>query len=257
MPGGEIWLTEHGPQGGDELNLLVEGSNYGWPFVTYGTEYGTFTWPLNREQGRHSGFEPPAFAWIPSIGVTSVMSVQKSLFSLWRGDLLIGSLRARTLFRIRTEKQRVVYAESVMSTGHAIRDLVEGLDGRIALLFNDGSIGLLEPVLHADKPVGTTNDHRLDTFVFAQCEGCHAIGDGTAHAIGPDLRGIVGRRIASSSGYAYSAALQKLSGQWTLERLDQFLADPVTYAPGTSMKTGSVPDEEVRKKLIEYLATQK
>ena len=67
-PDGDIWSSEHGPKGGDELNLLVKGRNYGWPIVTYGTNYDQSTWPLNPHQGRHEGYEPPVYAWIPSVG---------------------------------------------------------------------------------------------------------------------------------------------------------------------------------------------
>ena len=63
---GRIWATEHGPQGGDELNLNKDGRNYGWPFVTYGVDYGTHAWPINKTNGRHPNFEGPRFAWVPS-----------------------------------------------------------------------------------------------------------------------------------------------------------------------------------------------
>jgi cytochrome c2 len=189
--------------------------------------------------------------------VTSVVGVQKDLFSLWRGDLLITSLRARTLFRIRIEKQRAAYVESVIDVGQAIRDLVEGVDGRIALLLQGGGIGLLEPILSADNPEQSTNDPTPFSLVLAQCEGCHAIGDGTNHGVGPDLRGVVGRRIASAAGYEYSAALKSLSGRWTPEELDRFLFEPAAYAPGTSMRSGLLPGDDLRKKLIDYLANYK
>jgi hypothetical protein len=68
---GTIWLTEHGPQGGDELNLLEREANYGWPLVTYGVEYGTHSWPFDAVPGTHDHFTEPYYSWIPSIGVSS------------------------------------------------------------------------------------------------------------------------------------------------------------------------------------------
>ena len=99
-PQGNIWETEHGPQGGDELNLLKQGLNYGWPLVTYGTDYGTFAWPLNPKQGDHLGFEAPFFAWVPSIAVSDLIGVEKDLFPVWKGDLLVSSLNFKRLYRV-------------------------------------------------------------------------------------------------------------------------------------------------------------
>jgi cytochrome c2 len=263
-PDGTVWASEHGPRGGDELNIIKPGVNYGWPFVTYGTEYGALSWPPSEDPGRHTGYESPVFAWTPSIGVSGIISVQQRLFGLWRGDLLIGSLRERTLYRARIEGQRVVYVEPVMRIGYPIRDLVELPDGRVVLLFDGGDVGVLSPIPGSDSDASdgearsssTSNAAGADSLVLGQCRGCHSIGDGTTHGIGPDLKGIVGRRIASAPGYDYSEALKGLSGRWTPERLDEFLHDPVNFAPGTSMRTDVIPNENVRKKLIDYLESQ-
>jgi glucose/arabinose dehydrogenase len=84
---GTIWLTEHGPQGGDEINIVREGANYGWPYVTYCTEYGwrpLRNWPLNPVQGRHDGYERPAFVFVPSIGISNLIQPDSREFPLWR-----------------------------------------------------------------------------------------------------------------------------------------------------------------------------
>ena len=70
---GNLWLTEHGPQGGDELNLVRPGLDYGWPYATYGILYGNRIWPYNKAQGRHDGFEEPFFAWIPAIAISNLI----------------------------------------------------------------------------------------------------------------------------------------------------------------------------------------
>jgi len=134
---GNLWLTEHGPQGGDELNLVLPGLDYGWPFATYGILYGNRVWPYNDEQGQHDGSEEPFYAWIPAIAVSSVIVSNSQQFPLWRDDLLIGSLRSGSLFRVRIRQERVTNIERI-GFGERIRDLAQMPDGRVALL-TDGS----------------------------------------------------------------------------------------------------------------------
>lgn len=82
---GRIWSTEHGPQGGDELNLLRRGGDYGWPQRTFGTEYGSVTWPLEESAGNGVGRRsvPPVYAWVPSIGVSDLLAVRDDTFERW------------------------------------------------------------------------------------------------------------------------------------------------------------------------------
>lgn len=120
---GRVWLTDHGPRGGDELNLLREGANYGWPVVTYGTLYSGFTWPLAAESGRHEGFERPVYAWVPSVGISQLVQLEGAEYGRWQDDLLITSLKGQTLYRTRVEDGRVVFAEPI-PLGHRLRDIV-------------------------------------------------------------------------------------------------------------------------------------
>ena len=243
-PHGAIFETEQGPQGGDELNLLKQGSNYGWPIVTYGTDYGAFKWPLDPQPGEHNGFEPPLFAWLPDIGISDLTGVQKNLFPVWNGDLLIGSLAAQHLLRVRIRNQRVAYVESV-AIDMRIRDVVEAEDGRIVLWADDdNAIVSLQPAF------GSSGEILFST----NCSGCHKIGDGTSHRIGPDLWGVIGRKIATASGYGdYSAALRGLGGKWNEQRLDAFIKNPRAVAPGTAMEFDGVADAETRAKIIDYI----
>lgn len=152
---GQIWSTEHGPRGGDELNLLREGKNYGWPKVTYGTCYGhetsyfeecrRFTWPFSDAVSTHEGFSRPIWAWVPSVGVSQLISVQGHRFERWRGDLLVASLSQRTLYRIRIKDGRVVLSEPIR-IGERIRDLVQRQDGAIVLKSDSGTLHVLTPV---------------------------------------------------------------------------------------------------------------
>jgi len=130
---GTLWETEHGPQGGDELNILRPSLNYGWPYVTHGIQYGNEIWPYNKVQGRHDGFEMPVFSWVPSIAISNLIVSDSQLFPLWKHDLLIASLAAQSLFRVRVHEKRVVYVEQI-HIGKRIRDITQMPDGRIALL---------------------------------------------------------------------------------------------------------------------------
>lgn len=231
-----IWLTEHGPKGGDELNLISEGGHYGWPHVTYGTDYGTTAWPLNEHQGRHEDYQPPIFAWVPSVGVSAVKRVSGGLFSLWDGDLLIASLVGETLFRARMSDGHLRYLEPIR-VGEPIRDLYVDGRGRIVLWTDRYSLVTVTP----------------STMAFAACSGCHTIGGQNRKAIGPDLGGVLGRDVASVPGYQYSDALRSLDGQWSRARLDRFLADPQAFAPGNKMLVEGINDPAVRKAVIDYL----
>lgn len=254
-PDGKIWATEHGPRGGDELNILSRGTNYGWPLVTHGTQYGMHIWPLSTDQGRHDGFKLPVFAWVPSIAVSNLVGIERELFPLWKGDLLIASFK-KTLYRARIRDGRVIYLESIRIPGR-IRDLIEDNEGGIVLYMDSGALIFLEPIgeeygiKYGKKEI--TEDMRGE-LLFANCSGCHQLGDGSAHGIGPDLSNVVGRPIAGAKGYNYSSALANLSGNWTESRLDAFLADPQQFAPGTTMAFPGMSEPADREALIRYLS---
>jgi cytochrome c2 len=247
-PKGVVWETEHGPQGGDELNMLKRGANYGWPYVSYGTDYGSLAWPLSKTQGRHDGYEEPIYSWVPSIGVSNLIGVERgTLFPIWQGDLLVASLRAVSLFRIRIVDHRAVFAEPI-EIGQRVRALIEGLDGRIVLFTDDQAIVSIAPA--------TTMSNEL---LFANmCGGCHKAMDGRTHMIGPDLAHVYGRKIASAEGYTdYSAALRQQSGRWDEQKLDRFLTNPQLAVPGTVMPFAGIPDPKQRAAIIDFLKSVK
>ncbi|MCI4677036.1 PQQ-dependent sugar dehydrogenase [Rhodoblastus acidophilus] len=213
---GNIWSTEHGPAGGDKLNRLIRGANYGWPYATFGTDYGSFTWPLNKPESSWGAYREPLFAWVPSIGVSNLLVVERGLFPRWRGDLLIGSLKAKTLFRAHVRNDHVLYFESIY-IGSRIRDLIEGQDGRILLWTDDSTLISIVP-----------NTGGTAEALFAEkCGGCHQSTEMSGNRIGPNLAGVFGRGVASLSGYPdYSPALRHMGGVWTASRLDAFLKAP-------------------------------
>lgn len=251
-PDGTVWLTDHGARGGDELNRIVEGSNYGHPVVTYGTEYGSMVWRRNPRQGHHDGFEKPTYAWVPSIGVSQLAVIQQPLFANWQGDLLVSSLKAQSLFRVRVEDGRAVFAEPIL-IGHRIRDIAEIADGTIVLKTDDGYLLYIRPIdtetlYDLDLPPAARGE-----VLAAACAGCHAMAPDGADSLGPSLWGVVGRRIASRDGYPYSPSLRALQGAWTPEALGGFLSNPAGMAPGTTMLLTSTYSEREVKDLVAYL----
>jgi hypothetical protein len=139
---GRLWSTEHGPEGGDELNLIVDGGNYGWPLASYGAEYGTDNWPFAVNAKNHAEYREPAHAFVPSIGISQLIPIASMYLPRWTDDLLISSLQAGRLFRVRVSGERVIYAESI-DLSMRIRDLVEARDGRIVLWNDDGQVATL------------------------------------------------------------------------------------------------------------------
>ena len=247
---GTIWMTEHGPQGGDELNRISKNSNYGWPLTTFGTDYGSFTWPLNQTQGSHDNYQSPVFSWTPGLGISNLIAVEGSRFPLWQDDLLISTLAAGMIIRARIHDGRLITSESI-KIGQRIRSLVETEDGTVVVWTDSAAIITINP---ADTVALDPSER--GKLLFASCAGCHQVNDGKTHGIGPDLAGVFGRRIAAADGYRYSDGMSKLTGNWTEAELDAFLSDPQSYAPGTLMVGQGIPDQSARSAIIDYLRTQ-
>ena len=137
-----VWSTEQGPEGGDELNLVVRGGNYGWPLATYGTDYERDVWPLALNPRNHGRFREPALAFVPSVAPSDLLQVSSKYLPRWSDDLLLGSLDAGMLFRVRTTGNDIVYTEGI-DLSMRIRDLAEGQDGRILIWNDDGQVASL------------------------------------------------------------------------------------------------------------------
>jgi cytochrome c2 len=237
---GTIWETEHGPTGGDELNLLMEGANYGWADVSYGTETGVLIWGLTDVSQNHGSYEEPRFTWIPSVGISHLIELGGKQFPAWEGDLLAASLAAQSLFRIRVRDGRVVYVERIVIGGR-IRDLIEDSEGRILLWMDDAYLVTIE----------NGGNDRTGEIVFAQCASCHESA-GRDDAIGPDLRGLYGRWAGTVPGYDYSPAFEGIELRWSPETLGRFLENPSAMVPGTRMQVPGLPLSD-REAVIEFL----
>lgn len=149
---GNLWSTDHGPAGGDELNLLEPGNNYGWPLVSYGIDYEKRVIKTSEMYGvgRHDGFTTPVFSWIPSIAPSGIIINNPQTFPLWEDDFLIATLtgtqghslfgtQGYSLYRVRRVGTQVQYFERI-ELGWRIRDITKMPDGRIVLLRDDGII---------------------------------------------------------------------------------------------------------------------
>ena len=143
---GELWAHEHGPQGGDEVNVIRAGVNYGWPIVTHGRNYGIGT---RIGEGTHKdGMAQPLHLWTPSIAPSGMAFYDGDRFPGWRGSLLVGALKFRLLSRLEFEGERVVHEEWMLKDVIGrVRDVRVGPDGYVYLLNDapDGVIARLEP----------------------------------------------------------------------------------------------------------------
>lgn len=143
---GVLWATEHGPQGGDELNAIKAGVNYGWPVITYGVNYVTGTKIGAGAEKR--GMAQPVKYWIPSPALSGLAFYAGDKFPNWRGDLLLGALRGQALIRVRLDGEKFVGDEFMLRGAlPRIRDVRVGPDGLIYLLTDEsnGAILRLEP----------------------------------------------------------------------------------------------------------------
>lgn len=144
--GGRLWVVEMGPLGGDELNQIRRGANYGWPLVGDGDHYGRPGVPttLTSMPGHltNDRFEPPVRSWTPVISPSGAAFYNGSMFPRWRGSLLFGGLSSRSLVRLVLDGQRVAIEER-LDMGRRIRDVIEAPDGAIVLIVDDRKGDLL------------------------------------------------------------------------------------------------------------------
>jgi cytochrome c2 len=274
---GRIVETEHGPQGGDEINVIRRGASYGWPDATYGMSYAypQRSWPGAAGPRPHDGHDRPAMAFVPSIGISNVVQPSPGAFPPWDDDdLLVASLRANTLFHVRLEGDRAVYAEPLPFPHRRLRDIVSMTDGRIAILTDLGELIILQgggdgldpaPFIvrglsdlsapfAEEAPARDESPVERGRRVFAaMCVRCHSL-DGSPSE-GPALNGVLGRRIGSAPGYRYSAALSGSEQSWTPSRLERFIIDPNAEFPGAQMPSALVTWEDAPA-LVAYLRTQ-
>ncbi|NGN96120.1 PQQ-dependent sugar dehydrogenase [Grimontia sp. S25] len=145
--GKTLWTHEHGPQGGDELNPISKGNNYGWPTITYGVNYGTGS-QIGTGTAQ-DGMEQPVHYWVPSIAPSGMEMISGKKFQQWQGDILLGSLKFGLLVRLDMDNGKVIGEERLLDGNYGrIRDVVESPDGNIYLLTDssNGEVLKLSPL---------------------------------------------------------------------------------------------------------------
>ncbi len=142
---GEIWTHEHGPRGGDEINVLAAGTNYGWPIITHGREYSGGI--VGEGLTAQPGLAQPLLHWTPSIAPSGMAIYSGEVFPEWQGDVFVGALAGQHLARVEVEGQTVVDQERLLEGVGRVRDVEQGLDGRLYLLIDarNGALLRLDP----------------------------------------------------------------------------------------------------------------
>jgi glucose/arabinose dehydrogenase len=143
---GALWAHEHGPQGGDEVNIIRAGTNFGWPVITYGVNYGIGT--KIGEGTEKPGMAQPIWKWVPSIAPSGMAFYEGDKFPKWKGDLFVGALKDRMLVRLALDGEKIVKEERMLrDTVGRVRDVRAGPDGYLYLLTDssDGALVRLEP----------------------------------------------------------------------------------------------------------------
>ncbi len=142
-PDGRLWMTEHGPQGGDEINIAQAGRNYGWPVITYGENYGGGK--IGDGITAKEGMEQPLHYWVPSIATSGMAFLTSDRYGAsWKGNLFVGSLKFGYLDRIELKDGKVVAEHKLLEDGRArIRDVKQGPDGLLYVLTDESNGKLL------------------------------------------------------------------------------------------------------------------
>jgi len=143
---GRLWEVEHGTRGGDELNLVERGRNYGWPVVAYGEEYSGS--PIPNAVTAREGFEQPVYYWDPVIGPSGAQFYSGKAAPEWKGNLFVGGMKQRALVRLQLESGKVAGEEHLLTDrGERIRDVREGPDGALYVVTDssDGELWRIAP----------------------------------------------------------------------------------------------------------------
>jgi glucose/arabinose dehydrogenase len=143
---GNLYISEHGPRGGDELNLITKGQDYGWPAVTFGEPYSSGDYVRPKVTGSHEGFTKPLTNWVPSVAPTELIALpQGPLWGTWQSQLVMGTLREESLIFIQLRNRTTVGAIEKVSVGERIRDLDLAPDGKILATTDSGQLLMISP----------------------------------------------------------------------------------------------------------------
>jgi len=271
-----IWSVENAPMGGDELNIIEQDENYGWPEVSYGLWYNTDYHMSGYMRGTHPEYRKPVFSWIPSIAPSNMLRIEGDSFEHWKGDLLVGTMRDRSLRRLRMiNNKQVVYDERI-PLGHRVRDMTVLPGGDIAIITDDSYLLIVadagpiykEPDEEVYLRIAELNrwdqmaspfadNSEFDTIQNSSrliyerhCAACHNLTE--VNQIGPHLADIYGREIGVLESYPYSNVLQTDKRTWTPELMKEFLMHPEREFSGNRMQHIELSEAEVDS-LVEFM----
>ena len=276
---GVIWSVENGPEAGDELNIIKEGKNYGWPHVSYGYWYNPeFNLPGDAVYGSHDHYDKPAFAWVPSIAPSSIIKIEGDKFAHWKGDLIVGTMRNQSLHRLRINEDNEVMYDEPIYLGHRIRDMIVLKNEKIALITDDGFLIFIEDGGPSFMDIADGTDELISvlnmydrfiqdsetegqelavrdarTIYEQNCATCHSLG--TTSEIGPHLNNLFNRTVGSADDYNYSSVLRRDNRMWTAELLESFLKDPDDEFRGNRMQQMRLTSAETDS-IIHYLQSE-
>jgi len=259
---GNIWSSENGPFGGDELNLVNKGLNYGWPRVSYGLWYDTgYSLAESDLPGAHNKYEKPVFSWVPSVAPSNLIRIEGQKFQNWNGDLLMGTMRDQCLYRIRLDQNLAVAYTERIDIGQRIRDIkllhddkiVFTTDSGFLFIIDDGgsvtkkdSVGMKNTIedlnkfdqwVNQNKSIGLEPLQRpamnAGLIYEKHCSSCHNLNP--VNAIGPHLHNLFDREIGSLDNYTYSVVLESDNRKWNPRLLKDFLLNPEFEFRGINM----------------------
>jgi glucose/arabinose dehydrogenase/cytochrome c2 len=269
----QLWGIEMGPQGGDELNLIEGGGNYGFPLVSWGFDYSGRA--LSEKQTA-AGFVDPVVTWSPSISPYGITFYQGEAFPKWNGDFFVGVLGDQTILRMRISDGKLIEQQDLLyHLNERIRSVETGPDGFIYAVTDssNGKIIRLRPGTPSEKELANVSkpfpmpknsdigerlrqhgvmqneetmlaiqaayDSERAKFIYNQnCVSCHSLTADSESNIGPHLESIAGRRSGSLPNYNYSAAM-KMNNQtsviWDSRTIAAYITNPQAIFPGTKM----------------------
>lgn len=264
-----IWAVENGPRGGDELNILAEGKNYGWPRVSYGLWYDhSFELIGKHKAGTHPEFTKPIYSWVPSVAPRGLVKINGTKFEYWENDLIVGTMTDNSLHRLRLTDNNIVVFDERIDLGHRMRDLVVLPDGKLALITDDNYLIIIDDGGAVYEDISTEVKERIkdlnnfdslsdsrdstssDDFVMSsqlifqkKCSSCHNLN--SINGIGPHLSNLYNRKVGEVDGYNTSQALKSDTRTWNPNLLRSFLENPEKVFPGTRMQRVNLSSAEV------------
>ena len=270
---GQLWGVEMGPQGGDELNIIEAGENYGFPLISWGFDYSG---KALSEKQTSAGFTDPIVTWSPSISPYGIAHYQGEAFPEWNGDLFMGVLGDQTILRMRIRNGKLIEQQDLLpELNERIRSVEIGPDGFIYAVTDssNGKIIRIRPGNPSEKdleniskpfPMPTNSniverlrqhgvmqneetmlalqaayDPEKAEFIYNQnCVSCHSLKANAESNIGPHLEAIAGRRSGTLPDYNYSTAMKvnnRTSVIWDSRTIAAFITNPQAIFPGTKM----------------------